>query len=899
MLHDGTAREATRQTLLSEHSSSCWGREQEEYSTAVRNDSTERRSTTRRAGSQSSSQTRNRLFPNRMVSGGTSTSPPPLDVAGVEVELVPGGESGTIYPPPGTEEAGRSSSSSASNSRRAGLNIDTDNLAANSQSVAVPVVEVVTDLGAAQQQEELQVFVKDSDELHQADHLAIVPHYPEPAVSTPALGRAHCGHPREERKAVRHTFRLLLLIQAFVNYDSGAIPSVLEIIKEEFDLEPSALGTLGCIPYLGITVAAPIFGFLLNKYSQKTILIFALLFNAMFCALLAFASEYWHLLVARGFIGFTQAPFVIYSTVWVEEFAPLDTKTLWVALLQVGVPLGVMLGYLVAGLLVSAEVHWSYAMSVQCISLGILLIFLFFTSVRFVDNPWSSPAMAKWRDQFISPAKRKPDNTDNVRQSAATQASRSSGPAPRTLKAKLMNSPSVLESNRSFEFVDLQRMWQSEKNTPAGETNGSLDDIVAHLDGCNQPPSSRDHPDFPPISEGSNKAHSPADQEGTAQESPEAADDDPVRTNKMLAHSSSATSSALGRNELNKDRNLRISTLSTNTQFTPAPPSMLRRVMRLRRNTVFVLCILTLSVLYFVVTGVQYWATIYLVEVFRPPGEKEESFKITVIIAFSIVAATGPALGVVFGGLFIDSIGGYDGLRARISTMQALLTSALLATACGVAAAFVPHGKNMGQFYAVVVLLWFLLFFGGAMVPALTGMMLSVVRSDFRATASAVAQASFNVLGFAAGTLAPGVFMNILDGSFKNRLRGGMTLLFLWAIFGVLFILLALAKQFRILNVRLNHLNDRFGEIITRQGSIDQSQRTYAELMKQRLALESALNEVKKLKYDPRTIDVRIGNCKEALEQVYVELDLLDDGRDRSRAQNADAALEAICDPPI
>ena len=37
--------------------------------------------------------------------------------------------------------------------------------------------------------------------------------------------------------------------------------------------------------------------------------------------------------------------------------------------------------------------------------------------------------------------------------------------------------------------------------------------------------------------------------------------------------------------------------------------------------------------------------------------------------------------------------------------------------------------------------------------------------------------------------------------------------------------------------------------------------------------LEKALNEVKKLQYDPRLLDVRIGQCKESLDEVYATID--------------------------
>eukprot|EP00392_Amoebophrya_sp_AT5.2_P004633 g4641.t1 len=653
------------------------------------------------------------------------------------------------------------------------------------------------------------------------------------------------------------------MIQAFVNYDSGAIPSVLETIKEEFEVSEAALGILGCIPYLGITVAAPIFGVLLNKHSQKRVLIVALACNAGFCALLAFSYRYWQLL----------APFVIYSTVWVEEFAPVGAKTLWVALLQVGVPLGVMLG-------------------VQCISLGVFLCLLGYVPTRYVDNPWSSPAMKEWRSKFLGkkgsaaggskngdkggkPGGNKSASSSSLGKSPDKNKTAVTGSA---LRKKVSSAGFSRDDFRASRLLSIQR--DATGTAPASALSAGAPDSIPFVSAISLDPtvnlSGQNPADdeninnsssgsplqdelYPPsatserellgeteTSQGSDRKESKTRESaaggaGAARDSND--DDDTVvgnmnrsisfQTNKsfefidlkrlfsmtptsemssaanlesgppsrppglfskcmssvaegpeevelgnfetaasvMMEHQgpggaparpSAAEGSARTSTAGGKEDRRKVARPLAKGASKRLVPSTFTRAMRLRKNHVFVLCILTLSVLYFVVTGVQYWATIYLTEVFRPPHESEEDFKVRVIVWFSIVAATGPALGVVTGGLVIDALGGYDGLHHRIGTIKALLLSAALATACGMAACVVPPGNNLGEFYTVVALLcgnaakngfftplmWLLLFFGGAMVPALTGMMLSVVPNDFRATASAVAQGSFNVLGF-------------------------------------------------------------------------------------------------------------------------------------------------------
>ncbi len=153
---------------------------------------------------------------------------------------------------------------------------------------------------------------------------------------TEELKRCEMGHPREELDKVKWVFRILLFSQMLVNYDSGAIPRVLKDLQKDFGVDDAALAVLGGVPYVGITCSAGFSGYLLQTYSQKTVLIGALVLNACSCLLMSIAWEWWQLVLARCLIGVTQAPFVIYSTVWVEEYAPLKNKTTWVGLLQIG-----------------------------------------------------------------------------------------------------------------------------------------------------------------------------------------------------------------------------------------------------------------------------------------------------------------------------------------------------------------------------------------------------------------------------------------------------------------------------------------------------------------------------------------------------------------------------------
>jgi sugar phosphate permease len=73
----------------------------------------------------------------------------------------------------------------------------------------------------------------------------------------------------------------------------------------------------------------------------------------------------------------------------------------------------------------------------------------------------------------------------------------------------------------------------------------------------------------------------------------------------------------------------------------------------LARNPTFIGTLISMTNLYFVVTGMQYWSTYYIINVLKiKPSE--------VYIAYSGVSITGPVIGVILGGYITTKVfGGY------------------------------------------------------------------------------------------------------------------------------------------------------------------------------------------------------------------------------------------------
>ncbi|GMF41295.1 unnamed protein product [Phytophthora fragariaefolia] len=161
---------------------------------------------------------------------------------------------------------------------------------------------------------------------------------------------------------------------------------------------------------------------------------------------------------------------------------------------------------------------------------------------------------------------------------------------------------------------------------------------------------------------------------------------------------------------------------------------------------VFCLIVFGLTTVYFVVTGVQYWSTIFMIKSLHVS-------KYLVNGLFVVVSGTGPILGVFFGGWIIDRYGGYIGVEQRAKALGICMILGLTAFSISAVTTF------FDDVYITSGFLWLLLFFGGAILPACTGIFISVVPAEHRALASSFSVMVFNLFGYALSPYLTGLIM--------------------------------------------------------------------------------------------------------------------------------------------
>lgn len=170
---------------------------------------------------------------------------------------------------------------------------------------------------------------------------------------------------------------------------------------------------------------------------------------------------------------------------------------------------------------------------------------------------------------------------------------------------------------------------------------------------------------------------------------------------------------------------------------------------QLFQQKVFVFIVLGLSALFFVVAGVQFWTTLYL-------ATNTNDSLYTIHLAYLLVSGTGPILGVFFGGWLIDQFGGYAGMYQRSEALRVCMVLGGVGCLASLPVSFFHSTLYIAGF------LWLMLFCGGSILPACSGIVISSAPRRLRPLASSVAYASYNLLGYAASNYIPGLIMNFI-----------------------------------------------------------------------------------------------------------------------------------------
>jgi len=179
----------------------------------------------------------------------------------------------------------------------------------------------------------------------------------------------------------RYVLGLLLIVYLLNFLDRQIMAVLLESIKLEFNFSDTQLGLLGGLAFavfyatLGIPIA-----WMADRFNRRNIIAIALGLWSGMTALCGMANGFTSLFLARVGVGIGEAGGMPPSYSLVSDYFPPQRRGTALAVLGMGIPLGVLVGFLVGGW-VNEFFGWRSAFLVVGIP-GILLAVVLWTTLR-------------------------------------------------------------------------------------------------------------------------------------------------------------------------------------------------------------------------------------------------------------------------------------------------------------------------------------------------------------------------------------------------------------------------------------------------------------------------------------------------------------------------------------
>jgi predicted MFS family arabinose efflux permease len=135
-----------------------------------------------------------------------------------------------------------------------------------------------------------------------------------------------------------------------LNYiDRSVLFAVQPLIKKEFQISDAQIGALTTVFLLSYMVAAPLVGWLGDRYPRKYIVIFGIAIWSGFTFLSWLVKDYNQLLFRHTIVGIGEASYAAIAPTLIADSFPFAKRGRMLSIFYVGLPFGTAAGYLVGG----------------------------------------------------------------------------------------------------------------------------------------------------------------------------------------------------------------------------------------------------------------------------------------------------------------------------------------------------------------------------------------------------------------------------------------------------------------------------------------------------------------------------------------------------------------------
>ena len=177
------------------------------------------------------------------------------------------------------------------------------------------------------------------------------------------------------------TALVLLTAMNFVNYiDRYILPGVQEQVKREFHVSDAQIGSITFWFFLTYMCAAPLTGWLGDRFPRKPLIIVCALLISAVNVLTGTVHAFDSLLLRHAVLGIGEASLGIYAPALLADFYPEADRNRVLTIFYTAIPVGAALGYLIAEV-VGARFGWRMPFYVSAAP-GFLIAALIFFWMR-------------------------------------------------------------------------------------------------------------------------------------------------------------------------------------------------------------------------------------------------------------------------------------------------------------------------------------------------------------------------------------------------------------------------------------------------------------------------------------------------------------------------------------
>ena len=172
---------------------------------------------------------------------------------------------------------------------------------------------------------------------------------------------------------------VLLTALNFVNYiDRYILPGVQELVKHQFGVSDSQIGSLTFYFFLTYMIAAPLTGWLGDHFPRKPLIIGCALLISAINIFTGTVHSFDALLVRHAILGIGEASLGIYAPALISDFFPERERNKVLTIFYTAIPVGAAIGYLV-GEVVGSKYGWRmpfYVSAVPGFLIAVLILFM-------------------------------------------------------------------------------------------------------------------------------------------------------------------------------------------------------------------------------------------------------------------------------------------------------------------------------------------------------------------------------------------------------------------------------------------------------------------------------------------------------------------------------------------